>query len=150
MTKFYILFLGASIIILMMVLFVFVSSYKYRKDAYDYSFVRGASGDAGSQINFECPSGYNICLYRATEICTNPTSNNFEDTQYDSFNYDGSFNYNVAIDRTQLIKSMVNGKNKFTYYFNPSANTPSGICGGKKQLISSYACTNDMSQCKSY
>jgi hypothetical protein len=150
MQRFYILFLTAAVVVLVICVIICGYTFKFKRDMENMSFTRGANGEMGDTIHMECPPGYNICLYRATEICTSPTPTNFEDISTDCFNNDGSFNYSAAIDRTKSMSALVNGKNSYDYIFNANYNTPSGICRGKKQLIATYACTNNMNSCVSY
>jgi len=137
----------------------FVIAENYRKYLSTYSYARGANASkAGETLNLTCDDDKEICVYRATQICTDPDSNNYENPSTDpiasgtsSDDKYGDFSSATTVDLTSDLSGACNGKETCAYKFSPKA-WPSGMpsCGGDSQLISAYACVPKGSTCQSY
>ncbi len=139
----------------------FVVAEKYRRYLKTYSYARGANALNGQTVNLECEAGKEICIYRATQICTKPDSNNFESSSLDAIasGNDGSkvkygdFNPQTTIDLTHDMANKSNGKEKSSYTFNVHDNwtAPNGItCNGASQLLATYACVPKGVKCNTW
>ena len=135
---------------------VIVLIYNSYMNSFIYS--RGANSDKPKTISLSCESGGGICIYKATQVCTLPNSDNFETSLLDPISTDGknygNFNPDTTIDLTQDMSSKCNGKSSATYNF--TGEWPSGmLCQdqygntGQTQLIATYYCVNSNSDCKS-
>ncbi len=128
------------------------------------SFVRGVNmiynpegSDADNTINMTCPEGKSVCVYQATQICTNPDSNNVEDPTTDPIYAElndnwGKFNPKTTTDLTSELNSncgtgageQLSDKSSCpAYVFTPSTTTTSGdpfTCKGDIHFIATYTC----------
>ena len=95
----------------------------------------------GNTINLSCQG--EIEVTSATQICSNPDSNNFENPLSDpisisSSNY-GAFNPDTTVSLLSAMKKDCDGKSDCSYTFSPKP-FPFGTCQGTTQLISTYNC----------
>ncbi len=127
----------------------------YRKYLGGITYARGANGEDGDTINLVCDSDREICVYRATQTCTDPNSNNFENSSTDpisngtddSVEY-GQFNPNTTVDLISDMGNECNGKQKCSYEFSADwSQSPLG-CAGISQIISSYTCIPKGGKCQ--
>jgi len=142
----------------------FVVAEKFSIYLKNYSYARGANALNGQTVDLTCGDDKEICLYRATQICTRPDSKNFEtsslepiasgDVKIDGARaFYGDFNPDTTIDLTREMGSEVNGKQKTSYTFTaaPGWKAPNGVaCNGNTQLIASYSCIPKGSRCQSW
>ena len=113
------------------------------------SVTRGLTGEAGDTVVLSCPGGRVISVDSATQTCTNPDSNGFENSTTDAMTSttQGSFDPNTTVDLTSEIGGEANGETNYSYSFNPlNPYTPqsggsSVSCGGTIQLIGTYTCS---------
>lgn len=155
----------AGIILLFILLGVsvwwFVVADKYKKYmSTNYPYTRGAHAwEEGQTLNLKCDGDSEICVYRATQIYTNPDSNNFEDPNTDPIasgtnsnaTY-GAFDPQTTVDRTVDLGGECNGKNSCFVNFVTS-EWPTGMVlgnAGTPQLISTYTCIPSGGTCTSY
>ena len=66
--------------------------------------------DTENTVTMTCPEGKQVCVYQATQICTNPLTGNIEDPATDPISSDldgtwGKFNTKTTIDLTQELNS---------------------------------------------
>ena len=174
-----ILTIAILIILIIVAIFWAITVYKRRKSLENFSYQQGANLDTGlvgngitgaGTVNFQCALNEEICLWRATAICSGigPTGN--EEASVTPFSNGvnsptpyGDFNVNSTIDLTSAISSVVNGESITSYDFDNSKLTwPAGLgqCistydqtsgqGIRPQLIATYACIPRGSTCKNY
>lgn len=120
--------------------------------------------DADNTVTMSCPDGKQVCVYQATQICTNPVNPNEDGGNYETAATDpicstltdnwGKFNPATTVDLTQELNSncgvtgpgaSVATSNCPAYVFSPSATTTSGApftCGNPNgiHLIATYTC----------
>jgi len=140
------------IIIIGIAIWNLVIIWNYSSYMGSFIYARGANATDGETINLQCESGGNICIYRATQICTNPDSNNYESSNLDPIdtsesNY-GNFNLDTTVDLTQTMSQMCNGKESVNFTF--SGKWPDTPCNGNSQLIATYSCVNTPEECNSW
>ncbi|MDB4769438.1 hypothetical protein OAG24_00585 [bacterium] len=147
------------IILLVIVLFVavwwFAIAMNYKSYLNKSVYTRGANGEANDNINLKCGSGKKICVYRATQICSNPDSNNFEMSNLEpiangaesNVTY-GDFDPKTTVDFTSKMGNECNGKSECTFKFTPDWSSKGVECNGKSQLIATYNCVANDSDCK--
>ena len=155
----------------------FVVAYKYGKTVDTFSYARGANLDTGvvgpgntgkGNITLQCGPDAQICVYKATAICTGainqgsnteggpePIANGLNNTG----TY-GDFNKNNTVDLTGALSKLANGKNKYEYCFDArEMSFGNGICpynqfdkksgvGQRPQLIATYTCVPTGTPCK--
>lgn len=136
----------------------FIVSWQYRSYLKHASYARGANAtEEGQTLNLSCDQGKEICVYRATQICSDPDSNNFENQQTDPIssgldgkNSYGDFNSDTTVDRTADMSRECNGKQTSSFKF-AAKGWPNGMtCHGKTQLISTYSCIPKGTTCSNY
>jgi len=128
----------------------FAVAREYSNYVNNTSVTRGLTGESGDTIEMKCPGSRVISVDSATQICTNPDSNGIENSTTDpmSSEIQGAFDPNTTADITNDIGNEANGKNSYSYEFNPlNPYTPqnggsSVSCGGKIQLIGTYTCNS--------
>lgn len=142
----------------------FVVAEKYKSYLRDYSYTRGANVINGQTAELSCGNDKEICVYRATQICTRPDANNFETSSLDPIAtgdmkidgaraFYGDFNPQTTIDRTSHMASACNGKEKCKYPFKVPQGwqAPNGVaCNGNTQLIATYSCIPKKTKCNSW
>lgn len=117
----------------------FVVADNYRRYLDESVYTRGVNGTAGDSLVMQCGSDKTIRVYKATQVCTNPSSNNFEDMSIDPYNSDGSFNPQTTTDVSQEL-SECNGSQFCPFEFTEQP-FPGGMkCPGEVQLIATYDC----------
>jgi len=153
-------------VILVISVWWFVVGFKYSQSVGQFSYPRGANLDTTASapfgnVNLECDGGKQICVWRATGICTGESTNNFELGQ-DPFsggspsnpNAYGDFDPSVTLDLTQDMIGLVNGKETATYSFNRMGSNGKRqiTCGNgtRPQLIATYSCVPPGGSCTSY
>lgn len=113
------------------------------------TYTRGANiKGSGGKVDLQCGIDHEICVYTATQICSSPDSNNFENASTDpissGLNGDASYsewNPSTTIDMKDTLGKSVNGKQKVTYTFTPAAFPNGMTCGSDNiQLVSTYDC----------
>ena len=137
----------------------FVVALKYRNTLSTFSNARGANvAGKNKTVNMTCDPGKVICVYRATQICSNPgyDGKNFEDPTIDPITNGldyanskyGEYSKLTTKSLTKEIGDTCNGKNSCSYLFKGD-NFPSPIiCHGEPQLISSYTCIQPGTACQ--
>ncbi len=128
----------------------FVIAWKYKTHVASSIFARGANvASSDKKAMLSCDDGHEICIYRATMICTNPNANNFEARDTDPIasgigegntRY-GEYNPRKTTSLTAHMGSACNGKQTCEYDFS-TQKFPAGITAlpDNTQLISSYTC----------
>jgi hypothetical protein len=116
--------------------------------------------DADNTITMSCPEGKQVCVYQATQICTNPVNPNDDDGNYETSLTDpicstlgdnwGKFNPATTIDLTADLNSNCGtgsgeavSTGSCSYVFNPQSFPFSGgVCGNPNgvHLIATYTC----------
>ena len=148
-----VMFLGIGVLISM---WYFGVAEKYRRYLKRSAYGRGANAlKSGDTLNLSCRPGEKICVYRATQICTDPDTKNYENPQTDpiasglgSDSY-GNYNSSTTVDMTKDLSDKCNGEQTCSYKF-ASKPYPNGMkCGGKSQLLSNYTCISG-NNCQSY
>lgn len=142
----------------------FVVAEKFKSYLRDYSYARGANALNGQTAQLTCGPDKEICVYRATQICTRPDSHNFETSSLEPIAsgnakidgdhaFYGDFNPATTIDLTQHVGAQANGKEKASYAFNaaPGWKAPNGVaCNGNTQLLATYACIPKGTKCQAW
>lgn len=148
-----------------------VLAYKYKSELTSFSYTRGANidlkGSTNKNVLMSCEDDREICVWRATAICTGADMNNVESSPLEPIatgtteNSYGAFDKSTTIDMTKSM-SVANGKENFLYNFNANNLTwPQGkTCpltynnttgtGTRPQLIATYSCIPKGTQCNSY
>lgn len=140
----------------------FVVAEKYSSYLGGYSYSRGANVLNGQTAKLMCDSDKEICIHRATQICTLPNEKNFETSSLEPMAsgvqkidgaraFYGDFNPQTTVDRTQDMAQACKGKEKCEYKFEaPQGWTArNGVaCNGNSQLIATYTCIPKGSECK--
>jgi len=132
-------------------------------DSYIYS--RGANAwKDKSNINLSCGEGREICVFRATQICSGNDDSgfNFEIPSTDPISsgeddgvFYGDFNPKTTLDLTPNLKEECNGKNQCTYVLDSSVTPfpfePNEKCDPNNvQLLATYSCVPKGGICKDY
>lgn len=146
-------------IILGIAIWWYVIADNYRKYLNAGAYSRGANASsAGQTLHLTCDEDKEICVYQATQICTDPDRNNFENSDTDPFasgltgnNSYGDYDSSTTVDMTISLGTECNGKQNCLYKFDP-AQWPVGMptCNGDTQLISTYVCGAKGSACQNY
>lgn len=176
-TTFEVFGIFALAIFLAIAILFYVMSLQRKKFLDDYSYARAANASVPSTktsalLNLSC-EGKEICVYRATQVCS---GNNSEDTE-NKYNFEnsttdpiasgikgidgidgvgyGEFNPETTIDQTKSLADSCNGKSTCsTFKFTPSETKfPDGSawsCGLNSQFISTYACIAPGAECVDY
>lgn len=157
------LFIGVALVV-----WWYIEAANYDTMLDDVPFAMGANmiynPDGENTVNMSCPDGKQICVYQATQICTNPDSHNFENPDTDPIVHDltgdnkgnwAKFNKAKTVDLTADMNSACGtgaGKSVFTgscsYKFDPSKfqfGTNNITCEGDNSaihLIAAYTCQN--------
>jgi hypothetical protein len=143
---------------LMIAIWWYVIAEKYSNYLKTYSYSRGAHAIAGQTAHLSCDGGKEICVFRATQICTNPDSSNVENPDTDPIASGndgvtpyGAFNPNTTVSRTKDMGDSCNGKTTASFAFNPVGYSNGGgwNCGGTTQLIATYTCIPKGTTCQS-
>lgn len=166
-------------IVLLVMLFIgvcvaiwwFVIAERFKTYLKNYSYSRGANILNGQTAKLSCDGDNEICVYRATQICTRPGSvkgldgTNFETSSLepiaagdkeqdgDAHVAYGDFNPKTTIDLTDSMGKEVNGKTSHEYTFNVDKKwkAPNGVsCNGDAQLIAVYTCVPPGTTCKQW
>ena len=158
---------GILIILLVAVIFWYLSAERFSNGNLKLSTGRGLNIDPGpgnstASVKLECNSDdHKICVYRANAICTgNNGKDNFEnrsdpfsDGSQSQGSY-GNFNKLSTVDMTKDMGKLVNDKKESDYFFNPLSDYPEFKCdlsgNGRVQLIANYSCIPKDETCKSY
>ena len=124
-------------------------------------YARGMNASEGKSVTLKCDDSDEICVYRATQICSAPDQNNFEQAYGDPFSDGvtsekpyGEFS-EFAVDLTEDISKLANGKNSYEFVYTPKdfPNIPGGKCinksgaPGVSQLIGVYKCLPPGGKC---
>lgn len=142
----------------------FAVAYHYGTTISDFSYSRGANIDPGpgkstGSVQMTCDSDREICVTRATVICTGTNGvANFDISPLNPYasgldgktTY-GDFNPSTTADLTKTLSDAANGKQSFTYDFDGDKSLPT--CKGpgtiRPQLIASYTCIPKGQKCSS-
>lgn len=162
-----IVIIGGLVVALGVSVWWLVVAYKFRKSINMNSYTKGANLDPGQgktsgTVTLSCGSDYNICVWRATAICTGESQTNHElspcppsgpcldpiSNGNDGVKY-GDFSPKSTTDLTKELSSLANGSQKYTYFFNDK-NQKTCPIGTRPQLISTYTCIPKGTQCKSF
>lgn len=131
-------------------------SHNYQEKLNLFAYTRGAhAGYPGKKINMICEPGKKICIERATQICSTPDENNFEDEGTDSISsgvdgsgaYYGNFNPNTTVDLKKSMTQQCGGKESCEYTFYQSEFPGKMSCEGNTQLIATYTCIPENKKC---
>jgi len=174
-------------LILAIAIWYFVVAYNYGSSLTVASYTRGANLDTATinaqgqptstgkgTVNFTCDPDREICVYRATAICTgaeNALSNNESGVEpisngLTNNGYYGNFDTNNTFDLTDSLSTLANGLQTYSYSFDASSDSKIRFNGqvcpysnyGKSgagpqfvrpQLIATYSCIPKGSQCLS-
>jgi len=148
---------------LVVAVWFFVIAERYRMYLGKTSYARGANAKkAGETLNMTCDQDKEICVYRATQICSQPDKNNFESSSTDpiaggiksdgpiSAAY-GDYNPNTTVDMTDALLKACNGDQKCAYKFNPAKFPGTMTCPAENtQMLSVYSCIPKGEACQSY
>lgn len=147
--------IGVLVGCLGLAIFYLVVAFQYRSVISSSTNTRGANvSGKNKNVGLVCDPGKVICVYRATEICSDPgkvvPGKNFENPTTDpiSNGLDGGGKYGDYHSKntyslTKEISDVCNGKSSCTYLFK-GGNVP---CGGTSQLIASYDCVTPNTAC---
>ena len=133
----------------------FVIPLRYRLSLNKFTYARGANAwKANQHVNLSCGVGKEICVYKATQICTIPDSNNFESSHADPMSISskkgiggyGDFDPTTTVDLTDSLGKQCNGKGECRYRFIP--NNSLACPAENSQLISTYTCVPKNNECK--
>ena len=124
-----------------------------------------AGTPADNTVTMSCPTGKQVCVYQATQICTNPTPGNYETLETDPIITDASnpgwskFNPDTTVNLTQALNAACGvvsmgapvTKGTCQYVFNPTSTpfTAPMTCGGATHLIANYTCEPAGAPCNS-
>ena len=156
-------FLIILAVVLVVTIWWFVVAEKYKRYLDNYEYARGANASkAGDTLNLTCDQDKEICVYRAVQVCSQPDSNNFENSATDpiaggiksdgkvSTSY-GDYNPNTTVNATPLLVKECNGQEKCAYKFTPVQFPGTMTCPAEHtQLISTYSCIPKGAVCQSY
>lgn len=143
------------VLLLVVVIWWFAVADRYKRYLKNYSYVRGANAyKLGETLNLTCGKNKKICVSSATQICTHPNSQNFENVNTDpidsgnsSNRYYGDFDPETTVSLLEDMKKVCDGHGKCEYKFT-GKSFPNGMtCGGNTQLISTYTCVPEDSNC---
>ncbi len=134
----------------------FVIAWRYKSFLGTSSFARGANvAGRNKKAQLSCDAGHEICVYRATMICSNPQANNYENPSTDPIsngkngvNRYGEYDAKTTTSLTAKMGSKCNGNASCEYDFS-GESFPGGItCSAENvQLISSYTCIPQGTAC---
>lgn len=130
---------------------------KQRDGLLDFRFTRGANatiapGQNSVDVEFNCGPGKEICVYRATQICTGVSPDGFENSPLDPMSNGkdsdaayGDFNPNTTVDLTKKLAQAVNGQQSAVYKFVRDWSSKPQDCSVNgqplnTQLIATYTC----------
>lgn len=139
-------FLILLVIVLAIVIWWFAVAMNYKSHLNKSTYTKGANGTANENIKMKCGSGKKIYVYKATQICTNPDSSNFENSNLEPFSGGtqnttyGDFDPNTTVDFTTKMGRECNGKNECTFKFVSDWSSKGTECNGESQLIATYDC----------
>jgi hypothetical protein len=156
-----------SIIVLLIVLayaiWFYVIQQNRKKFMDEYIYSRGANAwKDKSTVNLSCGEGREICVFRATQICSgnDDSGKNYEISSTDpiSSGEDGSgvgygdFNPGTTVDLTPNLTEACKGKNTCSYTLDSSITPfpfePKDQCDPNNvQLLASYSCIPKGEQC---
>lgn len=149
-----------SIIGVTIALWYFIVADKYKRQMNSKPYARGASvRGLGTDVNMKCDEGQQICVYRATQICSSPDANNFENratdpiSKGDTTTFYGEFDPNTTVDITDALGDSSNGnESKIVNFADVAAEFPGAMtCApDDTQLIATYKCISPGSSCSSY
>jgi len=170
-STFEIVFIVVLLILIGIAIWWLVIAHRYKGDLATFSYSRGANVDLKTRdkanVNMTCDSDREICVWRATAICSGSDSNNYESsplepiasgTTEDKYS---SFDTNTTIDLTHDLAAG-NGKENYTYTFDsnklvwphgkkcPSNYNSSTGTGTRPQLIATYSCIPKGTKCNMY
>jgi len=157
------LFIGVALVV-----WWYIEAANYDAMLDGVSFARGANliykpggSDADNTITMSCPEGKQVCVYQATQICTNPDANNVENATTDPIlstldDSWGKFDPARTVDLTEELNincgtgagEAVSAGSCPPYVFAPqdipgSGQSWSDFCGGgATHLIATYTCQN--------
>ena len=145
-------------VVLLISIWWFSVAEKFRIYLQGYTYGRGANAwKAGQTLNLTCGAGKEICVYRATQICTDPNQDNLENyatdpiaSGLDSNDSYGDFNSQTTVDLTDDMSDACNGSSTCSFKFTPKPFPGGMTCGGNTQLISTYSCIPSGILCQSY
>ena len=150
------------IILLAVAIWMYVVSLQRKKFLDTYKYARGSNAwQDNSVMNLSCGADREICIFRATQVCSGSDSNNFEvkatdpiASGLDAPDFYGDFNSKTTVDLTSAMSKKCNNQETCSYTFKASDNPfPNGmVCNApaNSQLISSYTCIPTGSKCNNY
>lgn len=166
----------ALVIAIAIALWWFGVAYKYGQSISGTSYARGANIDTGAigngqsgkgYVNLQCDNNSEICVQKATAICTGAINENSnteggpEPISNGVPGVYGDFDPTSTVDLTGQLSKLANGKQSYSYCFDAKNYTFKGqACpfskydnktgaGQRPQLISTYTCIPKGSTCKS-
>lgn len=142
----------------------FVIAEKFKTYLANYSYTRGANVVNGQTAELECDNDKEICVYRATQICTRSDENNFETSSLEPIAsgvkeidgaraFYGDFNPATTVDITEEMGKSCDGNETCEYKFevDKAWKANKGVaCDGETQLISTYTCIPKGTECKAW
>lgn len=154
-----------ALLFMFIMLWIFVISMQRKNFLDTYAYTRGAnSWTDNTTVNLVCDSSKEICMFRATQVCSGNNSvesggANYEYSKTDPFSSGtenttvqyGDFDPNTTVDLTTDMEKECNGNPTCAYKFSASSNPfPFGTCSLNSQLISTYTCIPKGGTCQDY
>jgi hypothetical protein len=139
------------VIIFFVSMWYFTVAYRYKKRLDNFAYTRGAHTiGTGKTVQLACEPGKKICIEHATQICSNPDEDNFENKDTDPISsgkgedftgYYGQFNTKTTVDLKSKLKELCGGQESCDYNFS-GVQFPEPIkCDSNNtQLILTYTC----------
>lgn len=152
-------------IMLGVAIFWFIVSFRYGRSLKEFAYARGANVDPGvgkttGAAKMECDGDREICVQKATAVCTGTNGVvNYESTPLNPYSNGsdgktpyGAFNPSTTADLTSILSTAANGKESYTYNFDGKASLPKCVGTGanntiRPQLIATYVCVPKGQSC---
>lgn len=144
-------------------LWYFIIAKNYTSHLSQNSYARGANATAPATLNMACDDDHQICVSSVTQICTVPTSSNFEGSNLEPISGGqnsayGAFDPKTTVNMTATVANECDGKQ--TCAFNYSSDvatqgwqtinaTGNNACNGQTQIIANYVCVPKGQSCTS-
>ncbi len=135
----FVILLGVGLLIA--IWFFFVERNK-RNNLTTQTYTRGVNLAGPGNVLLTCDSDSQICITRATQVCTSPSTANFESSPLDAMTKTGDFDSSKIADLTSDdLGTQCNGKETCTYTFTGTKPFPNDAqCTGQTHLIGTYTC----------
>jgi len=162
------------LIIVALVIWYFAIAFMYGQKLNNFSYTRGANLDTKDKnkgtVNMSCEQGAEICVWKATAICSGPNSSSNTELGPEPISNGlngnsayGQFDVNNTIDLTKDMATKADGKQNYSYNFDvtnrnfggsggkacPMNYDPKTGAGQRPQLIATYSCIPPGTKCVS-